>query len=247
LNAGAQPTGQVDPGAGIVNPDRVEEEGSYRYIVLGVIAAGEARSRSALTLGARAARIATLPAARVWRSPVAAPVRRRAEGVASSLDRDGRQFAGRADARSVALANAAAGVVDRVFAAGIADAIVDRLLATGALDRMITVVINHPATDELVTNALDEPGLERLITRVMDSRMLDELVTRLLYSHEFQQVLERVTRSPELRSALAHQTAGMAGDVADGMRSRTVGADLAVERFARSIARRGRRRQPKDE
>ena len=50
--------------------------------------------------------------------------------------------------------------------------------------------------------------------------MLDELVSRLLESHEFQQILERVTRSPELRSALAHQTAGMAGDVADGMRSK---------------------------
>jgi hypothetical protein len=231
----------------IVNADRVEEDGSYRYVVLGVLAAGEARSRRVLSLGARATRIATLPAARVWRSPVAAPVRRRAEGVASSLERDGRRLAGQADARSLALANATAGVVDRVFAAGIADAIVDRLLATGALDRMITVVINHPATDELVTNALDEPGLERLIARVMDSRMLDELVARLLESHEFQQILERVTRSPELRSALAHQTAGMAGDVADGMRSRTVVADLAVERFARALTRRGRGRQAEEE
>jgi hypothetical protein len=240
VNGGAQPDGRVDREAMIVNADRVEEEASYRYVVLGVLAAGEARSRSALSLGGRAARLATAPAARVWRSPIAGPVRRRAAGVASSLERDGRQFSERADARSLAVANAAAGGVDRVFAAGIADAIVERLLATGALDRMITVMINHPATDDLVTNALDEPGLERLIARVMDSRMLDELVARLLQSHEFQQILERVTRSPELRSALAHQTAGMAGDVADGVRSRTVVADLAVERFARSLVRRGR-------
>jgi hypothetical protein len=230
----------------MVNADRVQEP-SFRYVVLGVVAVGEERSRSALSVGAKAAHLATRPAARVWRSPIAAPVRNRTAGVTSSLERDGRRFAEGADARSRAVANAAADVVDQLFASGIADAIVDRLLATGALDRMITVVINHPATDELVTNTLDEPGLERLIDRVMDSRMLDELVARLLQSHEFQQILERVTRSPELRSALAHQTAGMAGDVADGVRSKTVVADLAVERFARSIVRRGRGRQAKGE
>jgi hypothetical protein len=223
------------------------EQADLRYVVLGVVAAGEQRSRGALSLGARTAYIATRPAARIWRSPIVAPVRNRTDRVASSLERDGRRFAGQADARSRAVADAVAELVDRFFAAGIADAIVDRLLATGALDRMITVVINHPATDELVTNALDEPGLERLVARVMDSRMLDELVTRLLESHEFQQILERVTRSPELRSALAHQTAGMAGDVADGMRSKTVVADLAVERFARALVRRGRGRQAKGE
>lgn len=215
--------------------------------MLGVVAAGEERSRGALSLGARTAWIATRPAARVWRSPIASPVRRRTDRVAASLERDGRQFAEQADARTRAVSNAIAGLADQFFAAGIADAIVDRLLTTGALDRMITVVINHPSTDDLVVNALDDPGTERLIARVMDSRMLDELVTRLLESNEFQQILERVTRSPELRSALAHQTAGMAGDVADGMRSKTVGADLAVERFARALVRRGRGREAKDE
>ncbi len=230
----------------MVNADGVEQA-SFRYVVLGVVAAGEERSRTALSVGARAAHLATRPAARVWRSPIAAPVRNRTVVVASSLERDGREFAESADARWRAVATAIADVMDQLFASGIADEIVDRLLTAGTLDRMITVVINHPATDELVTNALDEPGLERLIDRVMDSRMLDELVARLLQSHEFQQILERVTRSPELRSALAHQTAGMAGDVADGVRSKTVVADLAVERFARSIVRRGRGRQAKGE
>jgi hypothetical protein len=52
----------------------------------------------------------------------------------------------------------------------------------------------------------------------MDSRMIEDLTTRVLESDEMQLVLDYVTRSPELRAALAHQTAGLAGDVAVGVR-----------------------------
>jgi len=80
-----------------------------------------------------------------------------------------------------------------------------------------------------------------LIARVMDSRMIDELTARLLESEELRLILDYVTRSPELRAALAHQTAGIAEDVAVSVRSHTVVADDAAERFARALFRRRRR------
>jgi hypothetical protein len=79
---------------------------------------------------------------------------------------------------------------------------------------------------------------------VMDSRLLDQLTSRVLESEEFRQVLRYVTTSPELRAALSQQTAGFAEDVTVGVRSRTVTADDAVEKAARSLLRRPRRVQP---
>jgi hypothetical protein len=108
-------------------------------------------------------------------------------------------------------------------------------------DEMISRLINHPATEELLTRALDDPGLDRLVRRVIDSRLADELTARLLESEELRLILDYVTRSPELRAALAHQTAGLADDLAVGMRSRTLRGDAAAERFARRLLRRGER------
>lgn len=185
----------------------------------------------------------------MWRSPIAAPLRNRAVGVGSSLERDGRELAARIKTRSMRAADTVGAYADQLLAAGIADNVVSRLLDTGALDRMITVAINHPATDTLLVNTLGEPALDRLIGRVIESRLVDDVTARLLDSNEMQRVIDRVARSPELRgaigAALSHQTAGMATDVADGMRSRTVVGDVAVERFARSLVRR--KRPPKDE
>jgi hypothetical protein len=221
------------------------ERANLAYLLLGAAAAAEARSHGLLSTGAKTAQLASRPAALVWRSPIAAPVRHRAAGVGSTLERDGRALAARMKTRSRQAADTIGGYTDELLAAGIADDIVARLLATGALDRMITVAINHPATDELVANTLDDPAMDRLVARVMDSRVVDDVVARLLESEELQQILDYVTRSPELRAALAHQTYGMAEDVADGVRARTAAGDVLVERLARSLV--GRRRQPKGE
>jgi hypothetical protein len=221
------------------------ERADFPYLLLGVAAAAESRSRGVLSRGARTAELATRPAALVWRSPLAAPVRNPAVGVGSSLERNGRALAARLKKRSRQAAEIIGTYVDQLLAAGIADDIVARLLATGALDRMITVALNHPATDTLVASTLEDPALDRLVARVMESRLVDDVVERLLESDEMQQILEFVTRSPELRAALARQTYGMAEDVTEGVRSRTAVADLAVERFARSLV--GRRRQTEDE
>jgi hypothetical protein len=213
-----------------------------RFVALGLAAASERRTRAVVSVGVRAAGVATWPATQVWRSPMAAPIRGRAASAANGLARDGQDLATRSRAGA---RDAGAQAIRRLEAelerSGAIDEILDRVLSSGAFDRIIAVVVNHPATEALVANVLDEPGMDRLITRVMDSRLVDEITAQLLASEELQMVLEYVTRSPELRAALARQTAGLADDVAVGVRSRTYSADETAERFARAVFRRRRR------
>jgi hypothetical protein len=211
------------------------------FVLLGMAAAGERGSRAVLSVGARAAGVATRPVTLVWGSPLASPVRERAAGAADGLARDGRELLARTGARARATSAEALGrIEDRLDSSDLVDQAIDRVLGSGAFDRIITGAINHPATEALVVNMLDEPGLDRLMTRVMESRLVDELTAQLLGSDEMQAVLDYVTRSPELRAALAHQTVGLADDVAVGVRSRTFVADAAAERFARALFRRRR-------
>lgn len=176
----------------------------------------------------RVAGVAAWPAARVWRSPLARPVRNRVDDASLALEREGRELIGRANAQASVLA----------------DEVVDRLLSSGSFDRIVTIVINHPATEALVVTVVDEPALERLVTRVMESRLVDGITAQLLASDEMQAVLDYITRSPELRAALKHQTAGMAEDVAIGVRTRTFNADAATERFAGRLMKRRRKPEP---
>jgi hypothetical protein len=124
---------------------------------------------------------------------------------------------------------------------GVVEEVVDRLLAAGVVDRVVSVILNHPATTRMVDGVLDDPAVERLINRIMDSSLIDDVTARLLDSDEMRMVLEHVTRSPELRAALAEQTAGLAGDMAVSVRSRTVVADDVAERVARGLLRRRQR------
>jgi hypothetical protein len=207
--------------------------------MLGAVAAGERRSRAIASAGARVAGVAMAPAGAVWRSPLGAPVRNRVTAASGALERSGRELVARTTEQArVSGTNEFKRLSDQLTESGLTDEIVDRLLSSGAFDRIITVVINHPATEALVVNVVDEPALERLVSRVMESRLVDGITAQLLASDEMQLILDYVTRSPELRAALAHQTAGMAEDVAIGVRARTYNADVAAERFARRLLRR---------
>lgn len=207
-------------------------------MLLGTVAVGERRSREFLSLGARAVSVVAWPAARGWRSPLAAPLRTRTGALTDGLARDGHQLADSLRSRTETLLRQLA---DQIANSGAADELVERLLSSGAFDNVVTVVVDHPATEAAIANALEAPGMERLIARVMDSATVDEVVARLLESDEMRLILDYVTRSPELRAALARQTAGLAGDMAVGVRTRTVAADDATERLARSLFRRRQR------
>ncbi len=218
------------------------EPNDFPYLLLGAAAAAQRRSRAVVTIGARAAEGVAWPATRVWRMGLVAPVRDRVGRAGAALVGDGHDALerSRADARAAGV-RLLRRLADQLVGSGLADEIVDRLLSSGVFDHAVTVVINHPATETLIAGVLDDPGLDRLIARVMDSRLIDEVTARLLASEEMQMILKYVMTSPELRAALTQQTAGLAGDMAVGVRARTVGADDAAERFARSLLRRGRR------
>jgi hypothetical protein len=201
------------------------------YALVGAAAAAERRARAGMSAGARAASVAAWPAEQLWRSPLGAPLRRRADEASAALEDNGRELVRRG-----------------------------RLRMRSTFDRTVIAVISHPATEALVASALDDPGIDRLIARLIDSRLIDELTARLLESKELALVLDYVTRSPELRAALADPTAGLAEDVtvevlagtvvadaaartvmADAA-APTVVADAAAERFARRLI--GRRHRP---
>jgi hypothetical protein len=192
-----------------------------------------------VALGVRAAEIAVAPPVAAWRSPIAAPLRRRAGEASTALSVSGRDTAGRVRSSAQVVAGyRARRAGEQVLRSGVVEEVVDRLLSTGAFDHVVTVVINHPATERMISSTFDDPGVDRLVAGILDSRMIDELTAKLLDSDEMRLILDHVTRSPELRAALAQQTAGLAGDMAEGVRSRTVVADAAAERFARSLLRR---------
>jgi hypothetical protein len=221
------------------------QKDSLPYVVVGAVAAGERSSRAIVSAGARVAGIAARPAGVVWRSPLGSPVRSRVAAASDALERSGRELVARTSeqARDTGTRELKR-LGDQLNESGLPDEIVDRLLSSGAFDRIITVVINHPATEAMVVNVVDEPALERLVSRVMESRLVDGITAQLLSSEEMQLILDYVTRSPELRAALAHQTAGMAEDVAVGIRARTYNADETAERFARRLLRRRPKPEP---
>lgn len=221
------------------------ERDSLAYVVVGAVAAGERRSRAIGSAGAKVAGVALKPAGVWWRSPLGAPVRNRVAAASDALERNGRELVARTSdqARDTGTREFKR-LGDQLTESGLPDEIIDRLLSSGAFDRIITVVINHPATEALVVNVVDEPALERLVSRVMESRLVDGITAQLLASDEMQLILDYVTRSPELRAALAHQTAGMAEDVAVGIRARTYNADATAERFARRLLKRRPKAEP---
>jgi hypothetical protein len=129
-------------------------------------------------------------------------------------------------------------IVARVVESPDLDRIFARVLASPALDELIAKVLDSPSTDRIVAQILASPGLERLIVQVMKSRLVDDLTDRVLASDELQRVVTHVAQSPAIRSAIAESSAGLAGEVADQVRTRTVVADATVERAARRLLRR---------
>jgi hypothetical protein len=103
---------------------------------------------------------------------------------------------------------------------------------------LAVAILDSPELAQL----LDSPSLERVLERVLDSRLADEMTDRVLASDELQRVVSHIAQSDEVRTALTQQSAGLANEVADQVRSRTVAADDVAERFARRILRRRRER-----
>lgn len=201
------------------------DRASTAHLVLGLAAAGERRARGALSAGRAVAGVAMAPAAVVWRSGPATPVRTRADAARRSLEEDGARLAARARASA------------REAASPLLEQVVARLAEERLVERAVAELIAR-GTFARVAEQLVEAGVAG---EVVDGRLVDEVTGRVLASDEMRRVLAFVMGSPELRAALAEQSAGLATDMAVGMRARTSAADAAAERIVRSL-RRGRKR-----
>jgi hypothetical protein len=115
---------------------------------------------------------------------------------------------------------------------------VDRVLSEGVLERVVMVVVEHPATERLMTRLVETPGFERLVLTVTQSEMFDRLLDRALASEQLDRVVSQIAESDEVYDALREQSQGMADEVTDELRSRTIAADAFLERVARAVIRR---------
>jgi hypothetical protein len=89
-----------------------------------------------------------------------------------------------------------------------------------------------------VARVVDSPAFERLALEIARSRTVDRLVDHVLASEQLDRVVSQIAESDQVRGALTAQSAGLADEVADQLRARTMAADELLERLARSVIRR---------
>jgi hypothetical protein len=128
--------------------------------------------------------------------------------------------------------------LDTILRARLIERTTDRLLSDGVVERVVALAIEHPATDRLVTRLVESRGFERLVLSVVHSELFDQLLDRVLASEQLDRVVAQIAESDEVAVALRQQSAGMADEVGDELRSRTIAADAMLERFARALIRR---------
>jgi hypothetical protein len=116
--------------------------------------------------------------------------------------------------------------------------VADRLLSEELLENTTRRVLDGAELERVVEATLESPTVERIIERAIDSRLADHAVLRLLQSEELWLVVDEVARSPAVTEAIARQSAGLADQVADGVRERSRDADDWVERRVRRLLRR---------
>lgn len=85
---------------------------------------------------------------------------------------------------------------------------------------------------------LAEPALQQLGAELMASETATAMTRQFLDTDAMELIVGYIAHSDAVREVLSEQTAGIADDMADGLRARTVRADDVVERWARTLLRR---------
>lgn len=120
----------------------------------------------------------------------------------------------------------------------VVERIVAELAASGEFEKAVASVLEHEQTERTVRQVLASPATERLLVDALDSPLTLELADRLVRSPAFERVLRHVVSSPEVREALTQQTSTLAGEMAAGLRRRTVRLDDSAEHGPRRWFRR---------
>jgi uncharacterized RDD family membrane protein YckC len=149
--------------------------------------------------------------------------------------------AGVRGARSV---SRAAGI-DRAVESAAEEAMV-AAVESEAVERAIARVLEGPAVEEAMNSALESDAIKRALVEALDSELVDDVWRRLLASDEAQRLVERIAEAPELRAAISAQSMGLIADVGHTIGNGTRRADGGVERVARRLFFRRRRKTPTD-
>ena len=209
-------------------------------------------------IGATTGRLVLAPARVVGRSPIAAPFRGRAEGLAEtgrSAGVDARRRLERV-AEEVLATPEAEQVVDGVLAGALPEAIARSLvehrviervvveaLASAELEAEVVSASESERSEQVVAQVLASPALERALADALESQLTLEFTERLVHSPAFKSALTNVLSSPEVRVALTGQSKSLAEEMATGLRQRVSRLDDTAERGPRRWFRRPPRAQ----
>jgi hypothetical protein len=173
-----------------------------------------------LVTGARAGRtvsvIAIVPVRAAYRSPLGAPWRAIADGLAA----DG------IDARRELQARAQAAF--------------DRALAGPLTEHLARLIAEHRLVERLAHELIEQGTLTAVIDDAMEAGLAAQVADRVLESPEMERVISYIASSPDLRAAMAEQTAGLADEMVSGVRTRAQSMDDLAERTVRGWLRRPR-------
>jgi hypothetical protein len=173
-----------------------------------------------LVTGARAGRavsvIAIVPVRGAYRSPLGAPWRAVADGLAA----DG------IDARRELQARAQAAF--------------DRALAGPLTEHLGRLIAEHRVVERLAQELIAQGTVTAVVDEALEAGLAAELTDRLLQSPEMQRLIQYIAGSPDLRAAMTEQTAGLADEMVSGVRSRAESMDDLAEKTVRGWLRRPR-------
>jgi uncharacterized RDD family membrane protein YckC len=96
--------------------------------------------------------------------------------------------------------------------------LLDRALSGPLPEEFVQSLVRHRVVERAVQELAETGELDRLLDRMLASPRSLEFFDRVLASEEMRRALERALSGPELRAALASQSAGLAEQVADGLR-----------------------------
>ena len=134
-------------------------------------------------------------------------------------------------------------VLDGILSSSVADEAVDRVLASRWAERTAVQVVDGEQSQRALAAALDSPAFERAVAQVLASRVVDEAIVeiiertlaRLPESPALWQLIDEVAASPAVRAAVTQQSVGLAGELAEDVRTRSRRADDQLETAARRI------------
>lgn len=99
----------------------------------------------------------------------------------------------------------------------------------------------HRRYEQLV--AQGETAVNRWIERGQAEEPHSRLMARTAVNLTIDDVIQHLAENPELKGLVTQQTAGIADDIVDGVRGRTVTADIVLERLVRGLLHRPPREQ----